>query len=177
MDILIVVDMQAGLLDGAPKHDLEGVVARINALAAHTRTGGGAVVWIRHCGPAGDAFAPGAPGWAFLPALDVAAHDLVVEKRLNDAFAGTDLRLRLDALAPDRLIIAGWATDFCVDSTLRAAVSHGYRVVVPGDAHTMSDRPMLAAPAAIAYHNWLWTGLIAEPPLAVRTTHQIVAGA
>ncbi len=176
MDILVVVDMQAGLLDGAPKHDLDGVVARINALAAHVRAAGGAVVWIRHCGPAGDAFAPGAPGWAFLPALDVAIDDIVVEKRLNDAFAGTDLQQRLDALAPERLIVAGWATDYCVDSTLRSAVSLGYRVLVAADAHTLSDRPMLAAPAAIAYHNWLWTGLIADPPVTVRTTEEILGG-
>jgi nicotinamidase-related amidase len=30
VDALIVVDMQVGLLSGAPKHDLQGVVDRIN---------------------------------------------------------------------------------------------------------------------------------------------------
>jgi ABC-type branched-subunit amino acid transport system ATPase component len=31
MDALIVVDMQVGLLAGEPKHDLHGVIGRINA--------------------------------------------------------------------------------------------------------------------------------------------------
>ena len=34
MDAMIVVDMQVGLLKGEPKHDLHGVVDRINLLAA-----------------------------------------------------------------------------------------------------------------------------------------------
>ena len=37
MDALIVVDMQVGLLNGEPKHDLRGVIARINHLAAKVR--------------------------------------------------------------------------------------------------------------------------------------------
>jgi len=175
MDVLLVVDMQCGLLNGAPKHDLDAVVGRINALAAAVRARGGAVIWIRHCGPAGDAFAPQTAGWAFLPALDVDAGDAVVEKKLNDAFAGTPLADRLKALVPDRVIVTGWATDFCVDSTLRSAVSHGYRVVVAGDAHTLSDRPMLNAVTAIAYHNWLWTELISLHPVAVRTTAELLS--
>ena len=34
MDAIIVVDMQVGLLDDAPKHDLPAVLDRIDALAA-----------------------------------------------------------------------------------------------------------------------------------------------
>jgi nicotinamidase-related amidase len=37
MDALLVVDMQVGLLQGDPKHDLAGVVQRINRLAARVR--------------------------------------------------------------------------------------------------------------------------------------------
>jgi len=37
MDALIVVDMQVGLLNGKPKHDLRGVIERINRLAAKIR--------------------------------------------------------------------------------------------------------------------------------------------
>jgi nicotinamidase-related amidase len=67
VDALIVVDMQVGLLSGAPKHDLRGVVDRINALSEKVRSEGGKVIWIRHCGKAGDGFQRREPGWAFLP--------------------------------------------------------------------------------------------------------------
>ena len=83
--------MQVGLLDGLPKHDLDGVIQRINALAAMVRRHGGQVVWIRHCGKAGDGFEPGSTGWAFLPELVREPGDVVVEKTLNDSFAGTAL--------------------------------------------------------------------------------------
>jgi len=170
MDALVVVDMQVGLLDGPPKHDLEGVLARINRLAGAVRGRGGKVVWIQHCGGPGDAFEPHKPGWALLPPLDRDRGDVVVRKTLNDAFAGTDLQTRVAEIAPRRIMIAGWATDFCVDATVRAAVSHGHAVVAVADAHTVSDRPHLDAPSVIRHHNWVWGNLI--PARSIR-----VAGA
>src|SRR5215471_14995093 len=99
MDVVIVVDMQVGLLDGEPKHHLPAVVERINALAAAVRRRSGAVIWIRHCGKPGDGFERDSAGWAFLPELDRRADDLVVEKTMNDAFAGTTLPQTLKRLA------------------------------------------------------------------------------
>jgi nicotinamidase-related amidase len=46
MDALLVVDMQAGLLNGDPKHDLAGVVRRINQLATKVRERSGRVIFI-----------------------------------------------------------------------------------------------------------------------------------
>src|SRR6267142_7229360 len=117
MDALLIVDMQAGLLQGDPKHDLQRVIDRINRLTAMVRGRSGRVVWIQHCGGAGSGFEPKSPGWALLPALDRRDDDIVVQKTLNDAFAGTDLQAMLEKIAPDRVLVAGWATDFCVDTT------------------------------------------------------------
>lgn len=174
-DVLIVVDMQAGLLDGLPKHDLSGVIQRINALAAMVRRRGGLVVWIRHCGKAGDGFERGSKGWAFLPELVREDGDVVVEKALNDAFAGTALHDTLQRHASDRLLIAGWATDSCVDSTVRSAISRDYNVVVVSDAHTLSDRPHLDAPAVIRHHNWVWSDLLTNRSTRVVTTSELLA--
>jgi nicotinamidase-related amidase len=175
MDVLIVVDMQVGLRRGAPKHDLTGVVARINSLAAKVRAQGGQVVWIRHCGVPGDDFAPDQPGWAFLPELDRQAADIEVAKTLNDPFAGTELKAKLAALAPARVLVAGWATDFCVDATVRSTVSNGFDVVVVSDAHTLSDRPHLAAPDVIRHHNWIWANLITQKSIRVMPTREVLA--
>jgi nicotinamidase-related amidase len=43
VDVLLVVDMQEGLLRGAPKHDLLAVVERINHLAVRVRRSGGSI--------------------------------------------------------------------------------------------------------------------------------------
>jgi nicotinamidase-related amidase len=173
-DVLIVVDMQVGLLDGPPKHDLSGVIQRINALAAMVRQKDGLVVWIRHCGKAGDGFERGSKGWAFLPELDRKPADVVVEKTLNDAFAGTALHDTLQRRAPDRVLIAGWATDSCVDSTVRSAISRDYNVVVASDAHTLSDRPHLDAPAIIRHHNWVWSDLLTNRSTRLVTTAELL---
>jgi nicotinamidase-related amidase len=122
MDAMLIVDMQVGLLNGAPKHDLPGVIERINRLAARVRAQSGKVIFIRHCGRKGDDFEPQTSGWQFLPELFRDPADIIVQKDLNDPFAGTDLQDRLTEIAPDRVLITGWATDLCVDATVRSAV-------------------------------------------------------
>jgi nicotinamidase-related amidase len=84
------------------------------------------------------------------------------EKTLNDPFAGTDLKAMLEKIAPDRLLISGWATDLCVDATVRSAVSNRYDVIVVANGHTVSDRPHLDARAVIGHHNWVWGNLITD---------------
>lgn len=177
MDAMIVVDMQAGLLNGASKHDLPSVVARINRLGTWLRAAGGKVVLVQHCGEASEDFAPGSPGWSFLPELERRDTDIVVPKRLNDAFAGTALKAVLDDIGADRLLIAGWATDFCVDATIRSAVSNDYNVAVVADGHTLSDRPHLAAPEVIRHHNWVWSNLIARRGIRVAPAAELLSTA
>jgi nicotinamidase-related amidase len=175
MDALIVVDMQVGLLNGAPKHLLPDVVDRINSLSEKVRNEGGNVVWIRHCGKAGDEFERLSMGWEFLPELVRYPKDIVVEKTLNDPYVGTALGEMLGQLRPRRVLVTGWATDFCVDATVRSTVSHDHHVVAVSDAHTLSDRPHLPATAVIAHHNWLWGGLITNSSVRVLTTGELLA--
>ena len=174
MDAMLVVDMQVGLLNGEPKHDLRGVIDRINRLAARVRERSGMVIFIQHCGGKGDDFEPQAPGWAFLPELVRDPADVVVQKQMNDPFADGSLQARLDRIAPDRVLVTGWATDLCVDATVRSAVSNHHNVVVVTDAHTLSDRPHLDAPGVISHHHWIWSNLISERPVRLATTDELL---
>ncbi len=177
MDVIIVVDMQVGLLSGTPKHDLRALLERINLLTAMVRRHAGKAIWIRHCGAEGDLFAPHTAGWALLPELIRADADIVIEKTLNDAFADTPLQETLQRLAADRVLVAGWATDFCVDATVRSAIAHNHHVVAIADGHTLSDRPHLSAPAIIQHHNWVWSLLITNRSVRVATAAQLLAEA
>jgi nicotinamidase-related amidase len=174
MDAIVVVDMQVGLLSGAPKHDLPGVVDRINRLTAAVRSRSGSVIFVRHCGRVGDEFEPRTPGWKFLPDLQRHQADAVARKTLNDPFAGTELKAILEKIAPDRLLIAGWATDLCVDATVRSAVSNGHDVVVVADGHTVSDRPHLDARAVIGHHNWVWGNLITDRSIRLASASELL---
>ena len=175
MDAMLIVDMQVGLLQGKPKHDLSGVIERINRLASKIRAESGKVIFIQHCGAKGDAFEPETPGWQFLPELLRYPSDIVVRKDLNDPFAGTDLQARLEEIAPDRVLITGWATDLCVDATVRSAVSHHHHVVVVADGHTLNDRPHLDAASVIRHHHWVWSDLITQRSLKLATTSELLA--
>ena len=166
---LIVIDMQTAAFEEAalPKHDAEGTIARINNLAVSVRALGGTVVFIQHDGPAGDPFQPGQPGWQLWPALSRQANDPVVRKTACDSFLGTTLEAELRERTIDRLIITGWATDYCVDTTVRAALARGWPTIVPADGHTCADRPHLPAAKIIEHHNAIWADFVAPGGSAV----------
>lgn len=174
MDAMLIVDMQVGLLNGAPKHDLSGVIERINRLAARVRAQSGRVIFIQHCGGKEDDFEPQTSGWQFLPELLRDPADIVVQKELNDPFAGTDLQDCLREIAPDRVLITGWATDLCVDATVRSAVSHHHHVVVVADGHTLNDRPHLDAVSVIGHHHWVWSELITRKSIKLANTNELL---
>lgn len=160
---LIVIDMQTAAFEtaAAPKHDAEGTIARINALATAVRTSKGNVIFIHHDGPPGDPFHPGQPGWALWPALDRQSADTVVRKTACDSFLDTTLEETLRSQAIDRLIVTGWATDYCVDTTVRAALARSWPAIVPSDGHTCGDRPHLPAAKVIEHHNAIWADFVA----------------
>lgn len=174
MDAMLVVDMQVGLLNGEPKHDLPGVIERINRLAAKVRERSGTVIFVQHCGRKGDDFEPETPGWAFLRDLTRDPADVVVRKNLNDPFGGTDLQARLKEIAPDRVLITGWATDLCVDGTVRSAVTNHHNVVVVTDCHTVSDRPHLDAVSVIRHHHWIWSHLITQRSVTLASANELL---
>ena len=158
---LLIIDMQVGLFQGdMPRYDAGGVVRRINTVAQAIRGRGGHVIFIQHDGRPGESLEPETAGWEILPTLERAAADSVIRKRACDAFYETDLSGALERLGVGRLMIGGCATDFCVDTTVRAAASRDYEVVVVADGHTTADRPHLKAKTIIRHHNWMWGNLI-----------------
>jgi nicotinamidase-related amidase len=158
MIALLIIDMQVGLFEGEPpRYDTEGVIRRINEIAAETRATGGIVVFIQHEDAGG--FIPGTKSWKILPDLEQEETDLWVSKRACDAFYETELPDLLQQQNVRQVIVTGCATDFCVDTTIRAAASRNYEVVVAADAHTTKDRPHLDAETIIKHHNWMWKNL------------------
>jgi nicotinamidase-related amidase len=158
---LLVIDMQAGSFEGdSPRHDARGTVDRINSLGRVVRHAGGVVIFVQHDGPPGDTFEPESRGWHILSSLERCPADLVVRKRACDAFYETGLAEILDRHGAKPLLVTGCATDFCVDTTVRAALSRNYEIVVVEDGHTTAERPHVDAVSVIRHHNWVWRNLI-----------------
>lgn len=158
---LIIIDMQLGSFSPeTPRYDSDAVIARINALAAKCRAAKDKVIFVQHDGPEGDPHHPNAPGWHLLPELDRQQGDLIVRKTSCDSFLSTDLDQVLQSNSVERLVITGCATEFCVDTTVRSALAHGYQTTVAADAHTTAERPHLSAKDIIAHHNATWADFI-----------------
>lgn len=155
---LIIVDMQVGLFENITRFDAEGVVQRINAISNTLRGLGGTVIFIQHEDKG--IHVPGSKGWQILPSLERTDEDPIIRKQACDAFYKTNLADELDQNNITKLILTGCATDFCVDTTIRAAASRDYEVTVVRDGHTTADRPHLIAEQIIQHHNYMWKNLI-----------------
>ncbi|WP_321954931.1 cysteine hydrolase family protein [Paraburkholderia bannensis] len=152
---LLIVDMQVGLFNGNPP-PFEGarVLANINTLIARAREAGAPVFAVRHTGPAGSPIAPDSELTKLVSGLGVdAARDTVFMKTRPNCFVGTDLAQRLADAGVSELAIVGMKTEYCVDSTCRAALDLGLRAVLIEDAHTTMNTPELDARDIIAHHN------------------------
>jgi len=97
---------------------------------------------------ASGAMIEGSWGAAFHEGLGPEAGEFVITHQRNDAFHGTPLDSVLRGLGVTRLVIAGVATTYSVESTVRRANDLGYEVILVKDACTQSSQPMHAASLA-----------------------------
>ncbi|MEX6501053.1 cysteine hydrolase family protein [Pseudomonas zhanjiangensis] len=152
---LLIVDMQVGLFHG-PQAPYQGqrILTNINRLIGKARSAGAPVFFARHSGPAGSPIEPGSPFWQLLPELAVdTASDVVFDKTRPSCFFATDLGERLATLGVDRLVIAGMKTQYCIDTTCRAAAELGLQPLLVADAHSCMDTPVASAQTIIEHHN------------------------
>jgi nicotinamidase-related amidase len=149
---LIVIDVQRGLFDPEPRPaEADEVIARINALAARARAADAPVIFVQHERP-GDLEADSL-AWALHDQLEVHAGDHCIRKTTPDAFLRTGLEEVLAFSGVDQMVICGYATEFCVDTTTRSAAAHGYGVILAADAHTTHDKPHADATQIRVHHN------------------------
>ena len=166
---VLVIDVQAGLFCGeAAAFEADAVIARINEVTSKARAAGAPVIFMQHDGePGGEDVVPFTEGWKLHPKLEVRAGELVIRKTTCDAFYGTALEAELRSRGITTLVLMGYATDFCVDATLRSAASKDFEVVVVANAHTTSDNPVLTAEQVRAHHNWAWANALTKRGVTV----------
>ncbi|MDE2428583.1 MAG: isochorismatase family protein [Burkholderiales bacterium] len=173
MNALLIIDMQHAWLDGGtPRFDKQGVIRRLSLAATTMRQRGDQIVFIRH---ANDDALAGSAGWQVITELPVEKNDVLIDKTACDSFADTALLSRLRQRGCQTLYIGGLATEFCVDTTIRSAASHGFDVVALSDAHTTGDRSHLKAGQIVEHHNWVWANMAAPAGRAIRVYATSVA--
>ena len=156
---VVIVDVQVGLFRSNPApFETSEVIHRINFVTGRARAANVRVIFVQHDGPTdGDWLVPFSDGWKLHPDLVQELSDLTIRKTTGDAFYGTILEQELRSRAIQSIVLMGYATEFCIDSTLRNAASKEFEVFVVSDAHTTNDSSMLSACLARNYFNWIWS--------------------
>ncbi|WP_297369981.1 cysteine hydrolase family protein [Acidocella sp.] len=155
---LLVIDAQNIYADPAsplcvPAFDAS--LGRINALIAAFEAKGNPVLYIRHVHRAdgrdagrmfdftGQAepvgFVEGSAEAGYVPGLTLSAGGLHITKHRYSAFEGTELETILRSLGVNRVAICGYMTNFCCETTARAAHDKDYFVDFIADATGAPD--------------------------------------
>lgn len=151
---LLVVDMQNGVVDGAPRRD--AVIANIGTLVGKARAADAAVIWVQ------DSLG-GLPHdderWQYVRELARRDAEPLVHKDFGDSFEATDLEQLLAERGIGHLVVAGAQSDACIRCTIHGAFTRGYDVTLVADAHTTEDLTPYGAPPpgqVIEHTNLYW---------------------
>ena len=141
---VLVVDMLNDFVTGALKCDRGlAIVAKTKELLEGCRKKGVPVIF---CNDAhlkdidhelklwGNHAIVGTKGAEVIPELGLCEKDYIVPKRRYSGFFQTDLKLLLDELGVDTLIMTGLHTHMCVRHTSADAYQYGYNLLVAKDA-------------------------------------------
>jgi len=163
--VLLMIDVQNTFFDqysGDYAYRANEILSRIKGLISRARKASIPIIYVQHDEDKGLPFEPGKPGWLINPEIAPMKEDLVIHKRTPDSFYGTALQAELESRGIRRLIIAGFQTEWCIDTTVRRAYSLEYDVTVVEDAHSTCDTKILKAPQIIAHHNSIFGGRFAK---------------
>ncbi len=134
---LVVIDVQNEYFTGKlpvshPADSLPNILRAMDAAAAEHVP----VVVVQHSAPQPDSavFREGSREWELLPEVSERPHNVVIQKNLPGSFTGTELESWLRQRGLDTLVIAGYMTQMCCDTTARQAVHLGFNVEFLSDA-------------------------------------------
>ena len=137
---------------------MDAMVARIATLIRRAREHGIPVLFVQHDGRAGHRLERGSPGWRIRPEIIPVEGEPIVQKSACDAFFETTLASELGSRNISKLVVAGCMTQYCVDTSVRRAVSLGYDVTLIADGHMTADSGELTFDQIIQHHNALLDG-------------------
>jgi len=118
------------LLAAARKAEVPSIHVKIESLSGNARDTGPAHKRLGWCYP------PGSHETRFLDRAAPVAGEIVICKSVSGAFTATNLDSVLRHMGIQRLIVAGFETDECIEATGRAALDLGYVTFFAEDACT-----------------------------------------
>jgi len=148
---LILIDCQNTYTQGVM--ELDGVQAALDEAAAlleRARAAGIPVIHIQHNDGPGSLYDIEGESGAIVDRVAPRAGEPVVVKSYPNSFVETDLDQRLKALHARDLVLAGFMTHMCVNSTARGAFNLGYAPTVVAAATATRTLPGVGGGADVS---------------------------
>ena len=148
---LILIDCQNTYTQGVL--ELDGVEAALDQAAellGRARSAGIPIIHIQHDAGEGSPFDVRAEIGAIVGRVSPQDGEPMIVKNFPNAFVHTDLDERLKTGAAHNLLLAGFMTHMCVNSTARGAFSLGYAPSVVAAATATRDLPGLRGTVSAA---------------------------
>lgn len=151
---LLIIDVQVGLFEPEPSpYQSDEIISNINKLTDKARASNAPIIWIQHETPNNEILSFQSSGWQLPNSLNQDQSDFYVRKTTPDSLLKTDLLQILTNHAVAELVVCGYATEFCVDTTIRSAAAKGFQITLVSDTHTTHDKPHAPAAFIIQHHN------------------------
>lgn len=139
---LVLIDCQNTYTQGVM--ELDGVAAALDEAAAlldRARTAGIPVIHVQHSDGPGSLYDIEGESGAIVAQVAPREGEPVVVKQYPNSFVQTDLEERLKAVGASNLVLAGFMTHMCVNSTARGAFNLGYAPTVVAAATATRSLP------------------------------------
>jgi len=150
---VLVIDVQSALIDPEPRpFDVKNVLSKINTVTNWARNAKYPVIYVQH-EKNESAVEYDSKGWQLQSNLSVIEGDIFIRKTTPDSFLRTNLEDVLEKNQVKHLIVTGYASEFCVDTTVRRAASLGYSVELVSDAHTTHCKEHASGEQIRLHHN------------------------
>ncbi|MHA3067192.1 isochorismatase family protein [Lacticaseibacillus saniviri] len=147
---LLVIDLQNGV---GPLIDAAGLLTRVNQRIAAFRQRQQPIIFIRHQEPGME---KNTDAWQLVAGLDHRDTDHYVDKTHPDSFHKTVLQQTLDDLDVDELEICGAETQFCVDTTIKAAFDRGYPIVMKHHMTSTEEDDLIPVAVMVTHYERIW---------------------
>ena len=139
---LLIIDAQNEYLSGPlALSGMDAATANIGLLLDAARKAKRPVIHIRHLGTVGGMFDPQGERGDFIKGLEPQGDELIIEKRMPNAFNDTGLQKALENLGSLDVIVCGFMSHSSVSTTVRAAKDYGLRCTLVEDACATRDLP------------------------------------
>lgn len=132
---LIMIDCQNTYREGIMELDgVEPALQNCATLLARARNAGATVIHVRHDAGEGSPYDVNARIGQIADPVAPQGDEPVITKNLPSSFENTNLHEELKKRNIEDLVLTGFMTHVCVNSTARASFNLGYRTTVVGDA-------------------------------------------